>query len=31
MATAISNKALENKQSIKTLIELGLKAAPDEV
>ena len=31
MATAISNKALENKQNIKTLIELGLKAAPDEV
>lgn len=31
MATTISNKALENKQSIKTLIELGLKAAPDEV
>jgi hypothetical protein len=30
MATTISNKALENKQSIKTLIELGLKAAPDE-
>jgi predicted transcriptional regulator len=31
MATTISNKALENKQSIKTLIELGLKTAPDEV
>ncbi len=31
MATTISNKPLENKQSIKTLIELGLKTAPDEV
>lgn len=31
MATAISNKALENKQSIKDLVEIGLKAAPDEV
>ena len=31
MATTLSNKALENKQSIKALVELGLKAAPDEV
>ena len=31
MATTISNKALEDKQSIKALVELGLKAAPDEV
>src|ERR671922_708122 len=31
MATTISNKALENKQNIKALVELGLKAAPDEV
>jgi hypothetical protein len=31
MATTISNKALENKQSIKAAVELGLKAAPDEV
>ncbi|HET6799299.1 MAG TPA: hypothetical protein VFH25_01935 [Nitrososphaeraceae archaeon] len=31
MATTLSNKALENKQNIKALVELGLKAAPDEV
>jgi hypothetical protein len=31
MATTIPNKALENKQNIKDLVELGLKAAPDEV
>jgi hypothetical protein len=31
MATTISNKALENKQNIKALVELGLKAAPQEV
>jgi hypothetical protein len=31
MATTISNKALENKQNIKALVEFGLKAAPDEV
>ena len=27
MATATANKALENKQNIKSLIEFGLKAA----
>jgi peptidoglycan hydrolase CwlO-like protein len=31
MATTISNKALENKQNIKALVEFGLKAAPQEV
>ena len=31
MATATANKALENKQNIKSLIEFGLKAAPDEI
>jgi len=31
MATATANKALENKQNIKSLIEIGLKAAPDEI
>lgn len=31
MATTLSNKALENKKNIKALVELGLKAAPDEV
>jgi hypothetical protein len=31
MATTLSNKALENKQNIKALVELGLKPAPDEV
>lgn len=31
MATTLSHKALENKQNIKALVELGLKAAPDEV
>ena len=31
IATATANKALENKQSIKSLIEFGLKAAPQEV
>lgn len=31
MATTLSNKALENKQNIKALVELGLKDAPDEV
>lgn len=31
MATTLSNKALENKQNIKALVELGLRAAPDEV
>jgi peptidoglycan hydrolase CwlO-like protein len=31
MATTISNKALENKQNIVSLIEVGLKTAPQEV
>jgi hypothetical protein len=31
IATATANKALENKQNIKSLIEFGLKAAPEEV
>ena len=31
IATATANKALENKQNIKSLIEVGLKAAPNEV
>jgi hypothetical protein len=31
IATATANKALENKQNIKSLIEFGLKVAPDEV
>lgn len=30
MATATANKALENKQNIKTLIDIGFKAAPQE-
>jgi len=31
IATATANKALENKQNIKSLTEFGLKAAPQEV
>src|ERR671921_1209050 len=31
IATATANKALENKQNIRSLIEFGLKAAPDEI
>jgi hypothetical protein len=30
IATATANKALENKENIKTLIDIGLKAAPED-